>query len=304
MTTLSGSQDGEAAGARPVEDVADGVLEHADLDDAVGLRHADHGREVADALGREAAPAQARDRGHPRIVPAAHVALVDEAQQHALRQDGVGEVEPGELVLARPRRHRQVLDEPVVEGPVDLELERADRVRDALDRVGLAVREVVRRVDAPRVAGARMRRVQDPVQHRVAQVDVRRGHVDPGAQHARAVGELAAAHPLEEVEVLLDRAVAPRAVPAGLGQRAAVLADLVGREVVDVGLAGPDQVDGPLVELLEVVGRVVEVLAPVEPEPADVRLDGVDVLLLLLGRVRVVEAEVAAAAELAARCRS
>ena len=178
----------------------------------------------------------------------------------------------------------RLLDEPVVEGPVGLELERADRVRDALDRVGLAVREVVRRVDAPRVARARVRGVHDPVQDGVAQVDVRRGHVDPRAQHARAVGELAGAHPLEEVEALLDRPVAPRAVPAGLGERAAVLADLVGGEVVHVGLAGPDQVDGPRVELLEVVGRVVEVLAPVEPEPADVRLDGVDVLLLLLRR--------------------
>ena len=182
---------------------------------------------------------------------------------------------------------------------MDLELERADRVGDALDGVGLAVGEVVGRVDAPGVAGARMRGVHDPVEHGVAQVDVRRGHVDPRAQHSRPVGELAGAHPLEEVEALLDRAVAAGAVPAGLGERAAVLADLVGREVVHVGLAGPDQVDGPRVELLEVVGRVVEVLAPVEPEPAHVRLDGVDVLLLFLRGVRVVEAQVAAAAELA-----
>ena len=118
------------------------------------------------------------------------------------------------------------------------------------------------------------------------------------AQHARAVGELARAHPREQVEVLLDRPVAPRAVAAGLGQRAAVLADLVGGQVVDVGLAGPDEVHRPVVELLEVVGRVVEVLAPVEAEPADVGLDRVDVLLLLLDRVRVVEPQVAAAAEL------
>ena len=96
----------------------------------------------------------------------------------------------------------------------------------------------------------------------------------------------------------LGRPVAPGALAAGLGERAAVLADLVGRQVVDVGLAGPDEVDGPLVELLEVVGGEVQVLAPVEAQPAHVRLDGVDVLLLLLGGVRVVEAQVAAAAEL------
>jgi hypothetical protein len=43
---------------------------------------------------------------------------------------------------------------------------------------------------------------------------------------------------------------------------------------------------------------VVEVLPPIEAEPAHVALDGVDVLLLLLGWVGVVEAQIAAAAEL------
>jgi hypothetical protein len=41
-------------------------------------------------------------------------------------------------------------------------------------------------------------------------------------------------------------------------------------------------------------------LAPVEAQPAHVALDGVDVLLLLLGRIGVVEAQVAAPAELLA----
>ena len=115
------------------------------------------------------------------------------------------------------------------------------------------MREVVGRVDAPGVARARVRGVRDAVEHRVAQVDVRGGHVDPGAQDPRPVRELAAPHPLEQVEALVDRPVAPRAVAAGLGERSAVGADLVGRQVVDVGVAGPDQLDRPVVELLEVV---------------------------------------------------
>ena len=150
-----------------------------------------------------------------------------------------------------------------------LELERAERVRDALDRVRDGVRVVVHRVDAPRVAGAVVGGVPDAVDHRVAQVDVRRRHVDLRAQHARAVRELARPHPLEQVEVLLDRAVAVRALAARLGERPAVLADLVGRQVVDVGLAVADQAERVLVELLEVVRGVVEPVVPVEAEPAD-----------------------------------
>jgi hypothetical protein len=101
----------------------------------------------------------------------------------------------------------------------------------------------------------------------------------------------------EEVEIFFDGAVAIGAVFAGLGEGAAVLADLVGGEVVDVGFAGFDELQGPLVELREVVGGVAEAL-PLEAEPADVGLDGVDVLLLFFFGVGVVEAQVGLAAEL------
>ena len=296
---LERAENREAPRRRPVQHVPDLVLERLDLDRGLALAaQPDQVQEVAQPLGREAAPAQGRHGGHARIVPAAHVALAHELPQEALREHGVREVEARELVLVRVRRHRQALDQPVVERPVSLELERAERVGDALDRVRLAVGEVVQRVDAPLVAGPRVGRVQDPVEHRVAQVDVGRGHVDLRPEHPGAVRKLARAHALEQVEALVDRAVAPGAVRARLGEGAAVRADLVGREVVDVGLAVSDQVDGPVVELLEVVGGVVEMLAPVEAEPADVLLDRVDVLLLFLDRVGVVEAQVAAAAEL------
>ena len=76
-----------------------------------------------------------------------------------------------------------------------------------------------------------------------------------------------------------------------------VRADLVGREVADEGLPAPDQLLGEVVEPPEVV-RGVEHPVPLEAEPADVLLDRVDVLDVLLEGVRVVEAEVAGAAVL------
>ena len=85
---------------------------------------------------------------------------------------------------------------------------------------------------------------------------------------------------------------------ARLGQRAAMGADLVGRVRVDVGQPAADQVLGVLVEPLVVVRRVVLAVVPVEAEPADVLLDGVHVLDVLLDRVGVVEAQVAVAAVL------
>ena len=83
----------------------------------------------------------------------------------------------------------------------------------------------------------------------------------------------------------------------GLGQRAARQPHLLLGLIVDIGLAGADQVLGPFVKPLEIVGRVIEMLAPIEAEPAHVALDGVDIFLLFLGRVGVVVAQIAMAAE-------
>ena len=178
-----------------------------------------------------------------------------------------------------------------------LEFQRADRVGDLLDRIALAMRVVIHGVDAPLVAGAMMRGPQDTIHDRIAQVDVRSSHVDLGAQRAGAIGELAVLHAFKELQILLDRAIAEGAVGAGMVRRAAMFAHLIGRQVADVGLALLDELDGPFVDLLEIIRRVVEPV-PLEADPADILHDGIDVLLLFLLRVGIIEAQVAGAAVL------
>ncbi len=224
--------------------------------------------------------------------------VADELGQHTLGQQRIGQIEPRHLVLTWLRGHRQLVEQPLIERPVVLELQRADRMGDALDRIRLAVRIVVARIDRPLVAGARVVSVQDAVEHRVAQIDVARSHVDLGTQHAGAVRELAGLHAAEQVEVLLHRTVTERRVLAGLGQRAAGQPYLLLRLIIDIGIAGLDQALGPIIEALEIVGGVEEIVTPVIAEPVHVGLDGVDVLLLLPGRIGVVEAQIALAAEL------
>ncbi len=138
--------------------------------------------------------------------------------------------------------------------------------------------------------------MQDAVEHRVAQIDVARSHVDLGAQYPRPVRELAGPHAVEQVKVLGNIALSIRAVAARLGQGAAHRPHLVSREVVDISLAGADQMLRPVVQLFEIIRGMVEVPAPVEAKPAHVALDRVDIFLLFLGRVGIVEAQVAASA--------
>ncbi len=75
-----------------------------------------------------------------------------------------------------------------------LEFQRAKRMRNVLDRIGHRVREVVHRLDAPPIAGMLMFDVPDSVQRGIAQIHIRRGHVDFCAQHVFTIGKLTVAH--------------------------------------------------------------------------------------------------------------
>ncbi len=187
----------------------------------------------------------------------------------------------------------QGMKDPVVERPVILELEGAQRVGDPFDGIGQAVGVVVHRVDAPGVAGPVVRHLENPVDDRIAQVEVGGGHVDFGPQDMAALCEFAVFHPLEEIEVVLDAAVAPGALPPGFGQGAAVFPDGIGRELADIGLAEPDQLQRKIVEGGKIVGGIEQFVVPVETEPFDIAHDRFDVGDLFLARVGIVEAHVA-----------
>ena len=110
--------------------------------------------------------------------------------------------------------------------------------------------------------------------------------------------ELAVLHPFEQIEVLVHGAVAVGALAARFVPPPAIGAGLLRTQAADVGLALADQFQRPVVELVEVVRGVERLAAPVETEPAHVALDGLDVLRVFRGRVRVVEAQVAVTAVL------
>ena len=150
----------------------------------------------------------------------------------------------------------------------------------------------------PSVVGAVVRHLADAVEHRVAEPHVVGLHVDLGAKYLLAVVEHAVAHLPEQVEVLVDRTIAMRALDAGLAEAAPLRRDGLLVLVVDVGEALADQLLGPLVDLLEVVGREARRPGRRDAEPGEVLLDRIDVRHVLGLGVRVVEAEEAGAAEL------
>ena len=213
-----------------------------------------------------------------------------ELDQLAFAEDGVGQIQARELDLLRAE-NAKLLDEPFVERAVILEFERADRMGDALNRVALPMRPIVHRVNAPLVARARMMRVQDAIKHRIAQIQVAGTHVDLRAQHAFTVFEFTLAHPLKQVEIFLNRAVAIGAFLAGFGQCPAIFADFFLRQVIDIRLAILNQLDRPLIKLSEVVRGEVQFF-PVKAEPAHIVHDRVDVFLFFFGGVGIVKTQI------------
>ena len=206
------------------------------------------------------------------------------------------QIQPIKLNLLR-RKYSQLLNEPVVERAMILKLQRAQRVRDTLDRIRLPMRVVVHGINAPLISGSVMLRVQNAVHHRIAHVQVRRSHIDLRPQSTRAIGKFSGAHALKQIKILFDRPVAIRAIFAGFRQSTAVLPNFICRQIVDVRLAFLDQFDCPFVKLIEIIGGV-EQTVPLKAEPVHIRLDRLDVLGFFLLGIGVVEAEIGMSAKL------
>src|SRR5260370_7451853 len=168
-------------------------------------------------------------------------------------------------------------------------------MRDAFDGVGLTVCPIVHGVDAPSVAGPVVLGVQDAVHDRVAHVETGRVHVALGPERAGAVGKSSRPHATKKVEVCLDASITVRTLFAAL-DITAMAGDFLGRQIADIGLAGPDQLLLPFVKLTERVRGVKFASFPVGSNPMNVFGKGVEVFLVFLGGIGVVVAEVELAA--------
>mmetsp|Transcript_1498 Transcript_1498/g.3347 ORF Transcript_1498/g.3347 Transcript_1498/m.3347 type:complete len:529 (+) Transcript_1498:630-2216(+) len=246
--------------------------------------------ELPQRLDGHAAPQQALHGGEARVRPAAHLTGVHKPLQLPLAHHRVHEVEPRKLpdVHVGQLRHHLLLQ---LEDPLELRvpvmvLIRPQRMRDSLKAVHKGASKVVGRVDLVGGAGPVVRGEVAAKAHGVPQGLVGVLHVE---LHTHAVllallrGLL---HLLEKPQVLLHGAVPPRRLDA---VHALFTHLLLGR-VVRIKMA---QLDHTLCELehgREVV-RGVGGLVWEDFQALEVVHDVLDELVLLLGRVGVVEAQ-------------
>ena len=175
-------------------------------------------------------------------------------------------------------------------------LEGTQAVGDVLDGIALTVRKIVHRIDAPRIARSVVVRIFYPVHQGVTHQHVRMRHVDFCAEDTGAFREFARTHLLEQFAVLGRRAVPVRAVGSRHSGGALLSCDGLWGLVIHISLARLDELQGELVQLLEVIAGVIFPSFPLKAQPSYVLPDAVDVFGVLLFGVRVVEAQVSEAA--------
>ena len=289
-------QDCQHALAAGLEILADAVLQSREIGRGIALGNAAHVDKALDGGRCVASAAQAGDRDQTGIVPSVDDVLLDQLLDIALAGDLVGQVHLGKLDLSGRMRIFGLFDDPVVKGTVVLEFKRAERVGDALDGVLNGVGEIIHGINAPCVACIVVGHVSDTVDDRVAHIDIGAGHIDFSTEGLLSVSEFACPHFFEQVEILLDAAVAVGIIFAGLRQGAAVLAHLLRREVGDIGLALFDQLDRHIIHFLEIIGGKEQPVLIIGAQPVNIGLDGLHKLDLFLGGVGVIETKIEFAA--------
>ena len=167
-------------------------------------------------------------------------------------------------------------------------------MRYPLQIIADGVRIVVHGIDTPFIPRPVMRLPQNTVNDGIAHVDVGRRHIDLCAQTLFPVGIFSFAHFGKELEVFRNAPVPPGAFLAALGKRAAGSADFRRAHVAHESLAVLYQFNRVIIDLFEIIGSI-SFLIPFESQPADIAPDSVHKFRLFLGRIGIVEKQIALA---------
>ena len=133
--------------------------------------------------------------------------------------------------------------------------------------------------------------MDDTIKERITEEHVRMRHVNLCTEHLLSLSILTVAHATEQLEVLLNAAVAVRALCSWHLNCTTACTDLFLCLVIYICQALLDQFLSPLVELIEII-RCISFVLPLETEPLDILLDRVYILCILLYRIRIIETEI------------
>ena len=180
-------------------------------------------------------------------------------------------------------------------------------MRDLLQRIFYRVRKSVHRVNAPFIACVMVMRTFYAVNRRVAQVDIRRCHVDFSAQNQTAIRMFAVAHFTKQCAVFRNGTVTPRRILTRFGQCAARNAHFFRGLAIDIGMTVFNQALSCAVHEIEIITSEVKVIIctilPAKPQPLHRVADAIYVFLTLFFRIGVIKTQMTNAAIIACQAK-
>mmetsp|Transcript_38326 Transcript_38326/g.114750 ORF Transcript_38326/g.114750 Transcript_38326/m.114750 type:complete len:387 (-) Transcript_38326:1209-2369(-) len=251
------------------------------IDDSTGGSLGAHER--SECFDVDAATHRPPHRGHTRIVPTGNLPLFDEPRELPLGQHCVTKINPREFLDADATKSERTLNPTILLVPI-IVFGGTQGVGDPLDGIDNGTRQVVGGVRLVTLTGTMMRRQILSVQYRIAHGTVHAAHVDPGPEAERRPLLGSRAHELEVFHRL-----GGGLIPMGrLDPVHTFLLHLLLGSIVHVGESVPDHPLGVSSDGLEVVTGVGHHVG-LDAQFAQILQDGRLILLLLLGRVGIVE---------------
>ena len=170
--------------------------------------------------------------------------------------------------------------------------QRADGVRNALDRVLNRMRKIIHWINAPCILRIVMLHMRHAINDGVTHIHIWRRHIDSGAQHLLAVLIRAVFHRFKQRKILFHASVGRWIFPARLRQSPSVCPDFIGRKIRNIGFALSNQRNGRFIHLSKIIGRKKQAVFPIRAKPLYVRLNRIDKFDLFFRRIRVIKAQV------------
>ena len=174
-----------------------------------------------------------------------------------------------------------------------LKFQRTDGMCNALHRIAQRMCEVIHRVDAPCITGAVMMSMRNPVQNRIAQVDVRRTHIDLGTQNPCSIREFSRTHTAEQIEILFHADAHGKDYSCPARSSVPRSSRICSACQIASTNAFPflNQQLSAVIHFLEII-RGKAKLVPFKAKPAHILLNGFHILRIFFNRIRIVEAKV------------
>ena len=159
------------------------------------------------------------------------------------------------------------------------------------------VGKIIHGINAPVIAGAVVVGVQDAVHHRVAHIQIGRGHIDLCPQHTGAVREFARRACARTGPDFPPPTGCDKGCPCPARSSVPRYSRISsGGQIADIGLPSLINCTAYSIELFKIIRGIIQPVLPIKSQPAHILLNGFHIFHLFFGRIGVVEAQIAEAA--------